>query len=164
MKRTSLTFAILFIAIPWLATPSLAQTPQRGFRFDGESHGSFQTASVEAQKPDASTQKITVPIPSSPAKDALFTAMHKKDQADKAVSDLNAKVLQLQQQIQQQSTQLEAQQKAASKSVDDAQVALLKEMKLDPEKYSVNLETMEATAKATPPSTTAPAPAPPGRQ
>ena len=93
-------------------------------------------------------QKIQVP--SSPAKDALYSAIHKKDQADKAASDLNVQVAQLQQKIEQQAKTLDAQQKAAQQAVDQAQTALLKEMKLDPEKFSLNPETMEATAKAEP--------------
>jgi len=96
-------------------------------------------------------QKISVPP--SPAKDALYAAIRKKDLADIAANNLQLKVMQLQQQIQQQSQQLDAQQKAAQVEVDKAEAALLKEMKLDPEKFSLNRETMEATAKAEPPKT-----------
>jgi len=122
---------------------------------------------ITEEKSVAASEKI--PAPPSKEKDALNAAIHKKDTADKAVSDLSLRVAQIQQQAQQQFAQLDAQQKAADKAVAEAEAALLKEMKLDPEKYTFNRETMEATARpepkpgANPPSTTAPPPPPPGQ-
>lgn len=99
------------------------------------------------QQPHTLTAPQKIEVPSSKAKDALYTAIHKKDQADKAVADLNVRIAQIQQQATQQFQQLDVQQKAADKAVAEAEAALLKEMKLDPEKWTLNHETMEATAK-----------------
>jgi hypothetical protein len=88
--------------------------------------------------PVAASQKI--PIPLSPAKDALWAALHKKDSADKALTDLQT-------QAQQLFAKFQAQQTEAQKQVEAAESAVLQELKLDPAKYVINPETMEAAAK-----------------
>jgi hypothetical protein len=107
----------------------------------------FMAQAAPPKPPDQPKAEVKLTAPPSKEKDALNAAIHKKDTADKAVSDLSLRVAQIQQQAQQQFAQLDAQQKAADKAVAEAEAAILKEMKLDPEKYAFNRETMEATAK-----------------
>lgn len=91
-----------------------------------------------------------VALPSSPAKDALYSAIHKRDQADKDLTDLNLKLTQLQNQAAQQYQQLQARKQQADIAVDAARSEAYKAAKLDPAKFELNDETMEFTAKPEP--------------
>lgn len=119
-----------------------------------------QAAAPPADPPTSKQQQDKLPapaslkIPMSPAKDACYAAVHKKDAADKAMSDLNTQMMTLQSQAQQKYQQLQAQQAEAQKEVEAADAALLKELKLDPATHTVNHDTMEAVAK--PPEKPAP--------
>jgi hypothetical protein len=96
------------------------------------------------------TGPAKIPIPRSAAKDALYAAVHKKDVADKAIAELNAKTIQFQSGAQQQFLKLDAQQKEAQKEQDAADAALLKELNLDDGRHMINHETMEAMIKPEP--------------
>jgi hypothetical protein len=98
--------------------------------------------------PTPASQKI--PIPRSAAKDAVYQATHRKDAADKAIAELNAKVIQFQSGAQQQFASLHAQQAEAQKEQDAADAALLKELNLDDGRHMINHETMEAMVKPEP--------------
>jgi hypothetical protein len=104
--------------------------------------------STKDKLPTPAMQKI--PIPRSVAKDALYAAVHKKDEVDKAIAELNAKTIQFQSGAQQQFVKLDAQQKEAQKEQDAADAALLKELNLDDGKHMINHETMEAMIKPEP--------------
>jgi hypothetical protein len=120
----------------------------------------FSMPNVFAQGPDVKntppTPQVTapppatskIPIPHSPAKDADWAAVHHKDAADKALADLQTQAQQLFQKLQ-------TAQQEADKQVDAADAALLQELKLDPAKYSVNHDTMEATVKTQAPAAVA---------
>lgn len=113
-----------------------------------------QASAADPKKEDKLPPPASLKIPMSPAKDACYAAVHKKDAADKAMSDLNTQMMTLQSQAQQKYQQLQAQQAEAQKEVDAADAALLKELKLDPATHVVNHDTMEAVAK--PPEKPAP--------
>jgi hypothetical protein len=121
----------------------------------GVIRSSAQAAESSKDKlPTPAMQKI--PIPRSAAKDALYAAVHKKDEVDKAIAELNAKTIQFQSGAQQQFLKLDAQQKEAQKEEAVADAALLEELKLDPAKYMINHETMEAMVKPEPVKAAAP--------
>jgi TolA-binding protein len=119
-------------------------------------------------KPADSPAKIA--LPSSPAKDALYAAIHKRDQAEKQISELNLRLQQLQNQATQQYQQLQETDKLAGAALEAATTAAFKAANLDQSKYTLDLETMEFSARpepkaeATPPTTKAADPAPPARR
>jgi hypothetical protein len=87
---------------------------------------------------------------SSPAKDAIYAAIHKKDQADKALTELNLKLAQIQQQANQQFDALQKQTVAAQAALDDAEKKAFEAAHLDPAKFTLDHETMEFTPKPEP--------------
>ena len=89
-----------------------------------------------------------IPLAPSSTKDALWTAVHKRDLAEKQISDLNARFLQLQQQATQQLQTLQAQDKQAADAIEAAKKQAYALAKLDPGKYDLDLETMEFSQKA----------------
>ena len=91
-----------------------------------------------------------VPLAPSVAKDELWTAVHKRDMAQKQIADLSAKFAQLQNQATQQMQTLQAQEKQAENEIDAVKPKAFAAAKLDPEKYELNLDTMEFSPKPTP--------------
>jgi hypothetical protein len=101
-----------------------------------------------AEKPADPPAKIS--LPPSAAKDELWSAVHKRDQAQKQIADLNARFLQLQQQATAQLQTLQAQDKQAADAIEAAKTKAYAATKLDPAKYDLDLETMEFSPKAEP--------------
>jgi hypothetical protein len=102
-----------------------------------------------AEKPaDPPAPKIT--LAPSPVKDELYSAVHKRDTAEKQIADLNSRFLQLQQQATQQLQQLQAQDKQAADAIEAAKTKAFASAKLDPAKYDLDLETMEFSPKPAP--------------
>jgi hypothetical protein len=91
-------------------------------------------------------QKIT--IPPSAAKDALYAAIHKRDQADKALSDLNLQLANVQAAAAKQYEAISKQQTAAAAEVAKAEDAVYRAMGLDKAKFTLDDEKMELTEKA----------------
>ena len=91
-----------------------------------------------------STAKIPVTLES---KDALRAAIHKQDQAQKQLSDLNAQLMQIQNQATAKMQTLQAQEKQADEAVTQAKTKAYAAAKLDPGKYDLDLETMEFSPK-----------------
>lgn len=107
---------------------------------------SFASAQSKPVDPPAK-----IPLAPSIAKDELWTAVHKRDMAEKQISELNTRFLQLQQQATTQLTQLQAQDKQAVDAIEAAKSKAYAAAKLDPAKYDLDLETMEFSPKAAPP-------------
>jgi TolA-binding protein len=89
-------------------------------------------------------EKIAVPLE---ARDNLRAAIHKQDQIEKQISDLNSQFLQVQSRAQQQSQSLQSQEKAAADAVEAAKVEAYKAAKLDRAKWEIDIEGMEFSAK-----------------
>jgi hypothetical protein len=91
-----------------------------------------------------SAAKIPVPMES---KDALRSAIHKQDQDDKQISDLNAGYIQMQTQAQTKMQSLQADKEKYSKLIEAEKKQAFINAKLDPAKYEIDLEAMEFSAK-----------------
>ena len=91
-----------------------------------------------------------VPLAPSVAKDELWTAVHKRDMAQKQIADLSAKFAQLQNQATQQMQTLQAQEKQAENEIEAAKPKAFAAAKLDPSKYDLDLDTLEVSPKPEP--------------
>lgn len=91
-----------------------------------------------------------IPLAPSVAKDELWTAVHKRDMAQKQISDLSAKFAQLQNQATQQMQTLTSNLASAETEIKTAREKAFAAAKLDPEKYDLNLDTMEFSPKPEP--------------
>jgi hypothetical protein len=107
---------------------------------DHETTGSYHAI------PPAPPAKI--PLAPSIVKDELWVAVHKRDMAQKQMSDLNAQLMQIQGQATQKMQTLQGQQKQAEVDIEAAKAKAYAAAKLDPAKYDFDLETMEFSAKA----------------
>ena len=92
-------------------------------------------------KPADSPAPLT--LAPSPAKDALYAAIHRRDQIEKQMTDLNLRFSTLQAQATQQFKELQDQDAKAGAALDAAKTEALKAAKLDPAKYSLDLDTMQ---------------------
>jgi hypothetical protein len=101
--------------------------------------------SKPADPPPAPAAKI--PLAPSIAKDELWVAVHKRDMAQKQISDLTAQFVQMQNQATTKMQSLQAQEKQTEADIDAAKVKAYAAAKLDPAKYDLDLETMEFSAK-----------------
>jgi hypothetical protein len=90
-----------------------------------------------------------IPIPAEP-KDVLRAAIHKQDQTQKQISDLNAAFLQYQQQAQAKAQQLQAQEKQNETAIKDAEDKAYAAAGLDRDKYTLDKEAMEFLPKVAP--------------
>jgi hypothetical protein len=99
-----------------------------------------------ADPPPATSAKI--PLAPSIAKDELWVAVHKRDMAQKQISDLTAQFVQMQNQATQKMQTLQAQEKQTEADIEAAKTKAYAAAKLDPVKYDLDLETMEFSAKA----------------
>jgi hypothetical protein len=88
-----------------------------------------------------------IPLAPSTAKDELWVAVHKKDMAQKQMSDLNAQLMQIQGQATTKMQSLQTQEKQAESDIEAAKMKAYAAAKLDPGKYDFDLETMEFSAK-----------------
>jgi hypothetical protein len=101
-----------------------------------------------APAPAASPAKVA--IPPSTVKDELASALHKRDAAQKQISDLQLNFIQVQAQATQKLQALQAQEKQATDAIDAAKKKLLAAAKLDPAHYTVSEDPIEAVAKPEP--------------
>lgn len=115
-------------------------------------------AKVEDVKPAPKTAKIPVPV--SLAKDQLWVAIHKRDMAQKQISDLQTQFAQMQAQATQKLQSLQAQDKQAEDAIEAAKVKVYAEAKLDQAHYDLDTEAMEFSEKSSPTAKTTPAPPP----
>jgi hypothetical protein len=104
-----------------------------------------------SQAKPADPAPAPVPTLSAEQKVSLLTLQHKLDATQKQMKDLDLQFQQLQTNAKNQFQSLQQQESAQKAELDAAQKRVLSDMKLDPARYDLNLETLAITAKPEPP-------------
>ena len=107
----------------------------------------------------ASAQAVK-PIPTEALK-PLMAAIHKHDQVEKKISDLNMQFMQMQAQAKAQMDKLQADEKDAAAAMDKAEADAYKIAGLSAKEYAEDLEAFTFTPR---PASTTPAPPAPAHQ
>jgi len=109
----------------------------------------------------AEAPKEKIPVAAAP-KEALRVAIHKHDQAEKQIADINLQFLQVQANAKAQMDKAQAAEKEAAEEIEKAEQEAFKTAGLDQNHYALDRELMEFTSKTQAPK--APTPTEAARQ
>lgn len=148
-SRNALAFllAVVFGAAVFAHTQA---APQRANANNPDGVTAQQPAEPASVKEKMPTAPAKTKLEIGPARDALREAIHNKDKADKAMSDLNVNLAQVQQRATQQYQTLQKQQADADAAVQHARDEAFKAAGLSEKTHTLDLETMEFSEKAKP--------------